>query len=224
MLLSFSGLDGAGKSTQIDLLKQFLSQNGTQVEIIWARGGYTPGFEWLKRTLRKILREKLPEPGASEYRQNKLSQPFIARIWLNIAIFDLIYIWGVYFRFQLLLHRVVICDRYLNDSRLDFLLNFPHVEFEKMFLWKLLCFVAPKPDAAFLLWIPVEESMKRSILKDEPFPNTEKTLKWRLSIYMDNHQFSERDYLKLDCQRSVDSIHSEILQYIQRKIDRGSLR
>jgi thymidylate kinase len=169
-----------------------------------------------------MLREKLPQPGASEYRQDKLSRPFIARIWLYVAIFDLIYLWGVYLRFQLLLRRVVICDRYLNDTKLDFSLNFPHVEFQKMFVWRVLCFVALKPNAAFLLWIPVEESMRRSILKDEPFPDTEKTLNWRLSAYMDKRQFSEHDYLTLDCQRSADSIRSEIAQYIQRKMDRGS--
>ena len=49
MLLTFSGLDGAGKSTQINLLVDWFEKRGNKVSCLWARGGYTPGFEILKR-------------------------------------------------------------------------------------------------------------------------------------------------------------------------------
>ena len=43
MLIVLSGTDCAGKSTQIDLLKQFFSMKGHSVKILWARG-VTPQF------------------------------------------------------------------------------------------------------------------------------------------------------------------------------------
>ena len=49
MIVAISGLDGAGKSTQIDLLSKSLSAKGVRVRFLWARGGYTPGFEFIKK-------------------------------------------------------------------------------------------------------------------------------------------------------------------------------
>ena len=52
MLIEFSGLDCAGKSTQIDLLKKDLENGGLVVKVVWSRGGYTPGIMWLKNLVR----------------------------------------------------------------------------------------------------------------------------------------------------------------------------
>ena len=40
MIVSISGLDGAGKSTQIKMLSKRLIEDGMSTKIIWARGGY----------------------------------------------------------------------------------------------------------------------------------------------------------------------------------------
>ena len=55
MLISFSGLDCAGKSTQISLLKEYLQGKGYEVSEVWSRGGYTPGIETMKKILRTLL-------------------------------------------------------------------------------------------------------------------------------------------------------------------------
>ena len=47
-MIAISGLDGAGKSTQISLLKSSFESNGRNVWIFWNRGGYTPGIELIK--------------------------------------------------------------------------------------------------------------------------------------------------------------------------------
>jgi len=58
MIIVFSGVDCAGKSTQIELLKkEFLSQ-GVTAQSLWSRGGYTPGFELFKKFLRIIFGKK----------------------------------------------------------------------------------------------------------------------------------------------------------------------
>ena len=211
MLIALSGTDGAGKSTQIEALNAWLVETGLRPKLLWARGGYTPIFQVLKRLLRGISGRRLPSAGRSGQRQQAMGRPRVARLWLRIAVIDLMLFWGAYLRLQQLLGRVVICDRYIDDTRLDFRRNFPTVAFEKMWLWRMLERVVPTPDAAFLLWVPVEVSMRRSKEKGEPFPDDEDTLTWRLEAYMDDSLFSPEQYVRLDGRRAVSEISEEII-------------
>ena len=215
MLLTFSGLDGAGKSTQICLLVDWFENNGNKVNCLWARGGYTPGFESLKRILRLVIGKNLPAPGKSVSRKKKLARPWVAKLWLTIAIVDLIFFWGGYLRFQQLRGHVVICDRYLDDTKLDFKQNFPHVKFESMFVWRLMELIAPKPDVSILLWVPVEKSIERSLSKSEPFPDDPHTLEWRLSSYLDENQFPSTKFKKIESSDDVKAVNKKITLEIQ---------
>ena len=214
MLIIFSGIDGSGKSTQIKLLKNSLLSKEKVVETLWARGGYTKGFESVKRALRRFLGNRLPEPGKTKIREQKMSNPFIVYIWLSFSIIDLIFFWGLYVRLKLILGRYVICDRYIMDTYVDFKINFPTANFEKMILWRLLSYIVPKEKNAFLLYINVEESVRRSKLKQEPFPDTKETLIIRSAYYLDKDLFSENDYLILNCNESIISIHNKIIKYL----------
>ena len=162
MLIVLSGTDCAGKSTQIDLLKQFLSMKGHSVKILWARGGYTPIFTFLKVLLRRLSFRQLPSAGHSKRRDKAFKSTWLARLWLNLAIIDLLLFWCIYLRFQLFLGRVVICDRYIEDTFLDFSFNFSEISFEKMFFWRILEFLIPTSNVSFLLWVPALESLRRS--------------------------------------------------------------
>ena len=215
MLLTFSGLDGAGKSTQINLLVGWFEERGNKVSCLWARGGYTPGFEILKRILRLILGKNLPAPGNSIYRKKKLARQWVAKLWLTIAILDLIFFWGLYLRFQRLKGYVVICDRYLDDTKLDFKQNFPHVKFENMFVWHLMQWLIPKPDMSVLLWVPVKKSVERSLLKNEPFPDSPQVLEWRLSSYLDDSQFPSSQFKKIECKENIKIVNKTIIRQVE---------
>ena len=218
MLIAFSGVDGAGKSTQIDALTAWLEETGRTPRILWARGGYTPMFKGLKRLLRRISGRRLPSAGDSGQRQKAISRARVAQLWLRIAIFDLILFWGLYLRLLQSLGPVVICDRYIDDTRLDFGRNFPTVAFEKMWLWRMLERVVPTPDAAFLLWVPVEESLRRSKEKGEPFPDDEDTLTWRLKAYLDNSLFPCDRYVRLDGRRVVSELTEAIISKVGERL------
>ena len=59
MIVVFSGTDGSGKSTQIEMLINEFRNQGFRTKYIWARGGYTPLFSVLKKILRMLTAKKI---------------------------------------------------------------------------------------------------------------------------------------------------------------------
>jgi dTMP kinase len=215
MLIVFSGTDGAGKSTQIERLIKHYELNGAKTVYLWSRGGYTPGISLLKNSVRKILGKKLPSAGQSKNRDEILEKKSVSTVWLSLAIIDLILLYGLYIRWQSLLGRVVVCDRYVQDTYLDFTNNFADSFNSKSFLWKLLNILIPKPDKSFLLFVPVNISQERSLLKNEPFPDSEETLIFRLNKYLDENIFPSPTYTKIDCQISIEDVHQQIINELK---------
>ena len=214
MLVVFCGADGAGKSAQIEAIDFALREKNITPTRVWARGGYTPLFLAVKRAARMLACGRLPKAGKHGQRTRILQDKGVSRMWLSIAILDLIAFWGVWVRIKQLYGGLVICDRYIDDTRLDFRRNFPAIEFEKMWLWSLLEHVVPIPNIAFLLWVPVDVSLRRSKQKNEPFPDDEATLSWRLEAYLDNFLFPTARYVRLDGRRSMSELSEEIIDRV----------
>ena len=184
-LITFGGLDGAGKSTQIALLTDYLVQGGREPVYIWTRGGYTSVLQGLKTLSRRFLSRRLPPSGNSPQRSYAFSQGWVRRLWLSLALLDLLWVYGVQIRWHRYRGRIVLCDRYLWDTAIDFRLNFPQEKLDHYWLWRLLRRISPQPEASFLMLLPVEESVRRSEIKGEPFPDPPEVLRRRLAYYQD---------------------------------------
>jgi len=207
-LVSFSGVDGAGKSTQIEQLEQHFRAGGQRVVRCWARGGYTPLFALAKKVMRRTARSRLPGPGHGPGRDRAMARAWVRRLWLTAAILDLILLWCFAVRWWRLTGRAVICDRYLADSKIDFRLNFPAEQVERWRLWHLLEKLAPTPEVAFIMLLPVEESLRRCRAKDEPFTDSPERFRERLAEYT---ALADRGaVVVLDAQRPVESLALEI--------------
>lgn len=184
MLIIFSGLDGAGKSTQIDLLAARLQLSGLKPQFLWSRGGYTAGIQALKTLLRSLSKGRaLPPPGQNPDREKIMGRSLVRRLWLVLAILDLIRVYGLQVRLWLAQGKTVISDRYIWDTLIDFRLNFPHEQVDSWLLWKFLVWCSPKPRHSFLFLIPVSESLRRSEIKNEPFRDSPQVLEQRLRWY-----------------------------------------
>ncbi|MBI9070771.1 MAG: hypothetical protein JEY94_04195 [Melioribacteraceae bacterium] len=210
-IIAFSGLDGSGKSTQIDLLKQYLSSKNIKTKYIWSRGGYTPLFNLAKSFARRLLGKKVAKPGRNNQREKQISKPLIAKVWLLIAMFDLFLLYGIYFRILRLFGYYIIADRYIWDTLIDFRLNFSTHNIENWFTWKMTLFLIPNPSAPIYLDIPLEISLERLSKKDEPFPDSAEVLKNRLDNY---NELITNDWFRVNANDQIEVIHNNILKAV----------
>ena len=213
-LITFSGIDGAGKSTQIDLLIQHLAALNHKPVRLWTRGGYTSFLEWIKRFLRRLLGRAVPPPGRGDRRDQALRRSWVRSMWLTASMLDLIRVYGLVIRWWQWRGRTVICDRYLLDTAIDFRLNFPEESVEKWWLWRFLVRVTPKPNVTFVLLIPVEESVLRSEAKGEPFRDSPRILAERLRMYKETA--TREDWCVLDATHSIETVFTRIKDQIER--------
>ena len=211
-MIAFSGLDGSGKSTQIYLLTKVYKENGIKSLVFWSRGGYSPGMKFLKN-LFKVSSQSSKKEGETRVnsREKSFSNPLVRKIWLSVSMLDLILFYGFYVRLKELFGTKVICDRYIYDTLLDFELNFPQENIKKWMLWRLLLLLSVKPKKHFVITIPIKESLRRSKLKNEPFPDSKEVLESRLNKYL-KYVSVNKDSIHIDGTGKIDNIHFNILK------------
>lgn len=209
-LIALSGIDGSGKSTQLEFIRNHLESRGESVVCLWTRGGYTPGINALKVLIRKITGKKLPSSGPSAKRDEIFKNRRIQRLWLVLAIFDLLRIYGFCLRWWSLAGKSVICDRYLWDTLIDFQILFPKIPVKDWWLWKFLVWCTPVPDRSVLLMIPLELSEVRCKQKYEPFPDTPERRELRYGLYKIASTAGYWDVI--DSTRPPDSVFLSIIQ------------
>ena len=207
--ISVSGIDGSGKSTQLELIKQYFEKNKKPVVYLWTRGGSTPGINSLKSFIRILAGKKLPPSGNSVKRDQMLNRSWIQRIWLILAILDLLRIYSLSIRWWLFRGKVVICDRYLWDTLIDFTIMFPKVNVKDWYIRKQIVNLSPIPDRAALLIIPLALSEKRCSEKYDPFPDTPENRKLRYEQYQSFANLSH--WSVIDATRSEDVVFRDIM-------------
>lgn len=140
MLITFSGLDGTGKSTQAQFAARCLAQYGYRTKIIhitqwtWV---YRLG-EWLAKRRSPAANQILSADGQSA--------PAAVYKWVRqfVSLLDVARFYGVVFYHRYVRRSVLICDRYFYDLGIQAVFTGVMNEHRARDYWRL----APRPQLA----------------------------------------------------------------------------
>lgn len=208
-IISFSGLDGSGKGTQIEILEEYLKLKSIKYQKIWARGSWTPGIELIKKVIRRD--QGFTEEQKNEYRIKFRSNPKKQIIIVILSLCDLIWYWGIYYRFLALCGNLIICDRYIWDTYVDFKINFSKINIDNWFLWKFLVVISPKPNPSFVFEITAEESIRRGLLKEEAHMETLEIKNRKVTEYKKLIELGKWAH-PIDANLNIELIHNIIVK------------
>jgi thymidylate kinase len=160
-LISISGTDGTGKTTQAHALSEALTTSEIYNSIVWSRIGTTPLYTRLSRAAQGATvaaRESLSAKGEPGIAKRALRYGWALANALDLA---LEYQWRV--RLPLWTGRVVIADRYTYDAAVEIADRLGSRDAMDSLPVKLLFALSPKPRIAYLLEAPAAVAAERSL-------------------------------------------------------------
>jgi thymidylate kinase len=216
MLITLSGMDGSGKSTQIQLLKQALERGGSTVRVRWLRPGYGPELDRARAAIRAIRPNAMPHREASEdqrsARKQAFAKPGVRATWRRLACADAILQWGVKVRVELAAGRVVIADRWWEDALLDLEFRFPDDRTATRRSVLAVSRLIPRPAHRILLMVPPDVSARRCAEKEEPYPDDHALRERRYAAYQ--HMAADSHHVVVDATVSVEAVHRAICEIV----------
>lgn len=159
MIVSFSGIDSAGKTTQIELLMKYFEEHNIKAQKVWSKARATPGVVALKELFRRD--KGFDEEKKAEYRQAVFQNSKKERMLYIASMLDLCWYWGIYYRILNVVNRYVVCDRYLWDTYVEINSDFAGIDIDRSILWKIVHAITPKPKVSFVFIVPAEVSLTR---------------------------------------------------------------
>ena len=221
MFIAFSGVDCAGKSTQIKLLADTFRLAGHPVKTVWHRPGYSAALDGARIWARKLLKrgrnanvgKVLPNATDTAARAAAFSRPGVTEAWISLALADTAMIYGGMIRWWRARGNVVISDRYLLDAALDLSFRFPHRARLTDKGFSMLSHGCPHPDVHLVLVLPYQDMLERMAIKKEPFPDPPSVRDARYAAYV---ELSQRPGLTcIDASGTIADVHSRIVVAIE---------
>jgi thymidylate kinase len=160
VIVAFSGVDGAGKSTLINRFATELQLAGLPHTVLWARPGHDIGWlDGVARNLKRLLGRQ-PEPGLRSISAGRETAPPSRRgiagwLWARLMLVDFI------IRVRRALARadgIVVHDRYAIDAAVTLAFGYG---LERPWVAGLLKRVLPRPDVHVYLDIDVATARLR---------------------------------------------------------------
>jgi thymidylate kinase len=222
VLITVSGIDCAGKSTQVERLRDHFRGNGRRVEVLWYRPGYSPLLDRARAAVRALRPGSLPTADRPEARARAFARRGVAEVWIVTALLDMLVTYAVKLRRLLAGGGVVICDRYLDDAVLDFELRFPEHAHLAARGVRALRLVSPIPDASLLLTLDRDEMLARAASKAEPFEDAPEIREARYRAYLE--LAASGKMINVDAGHSIEAVHAAIREALATSCLAGARR
>ena len=150
LLISFSGMDGCGKSTQIDNLQQYLTEAGLTVKVL-AFWDDVVVLSWVREAfVRRVYgsEEGIGSPDRPVQRRDKnVRKWYLGLMRHGLYLLDAVHLMTVIATARRSSADVIIMDRYIYDE----LANLPLSSRVTKFFVHLIGKLVPHPDIAYLL-------------------------------------------------------------------------
>lgn len=169
-VISVSGTDGSGKSTQAEMVAGALQQLGYDARAQWTKLGETPWIWRVARPVKRVLlwatrtgkSSTLPPPSPDRYGPDagtelRRKSPWLTQLWATtVALSNVL----THRRIASGLGSVVVCDRYVLDSVVNLRARYGA---DKRFGFQggLVRALSPRPVLAFLLRVPPHVAHER---------------------------------------------------------------
>jgi len=150
ILISFSGLDGSGKTTQITALRDTITHLGLRSTLITFWDDVVVGTRWREGFVHRVYGSErgVGAPGRPVERRDKNVRAGYLTVMRHLLyLADAIHLRMVINRARRSGVHVIIMDRYLNDE----LVNLPLENHFSSLYAKLLSKIAPRPELTLLL-------------------------------------------------------------------------
>jgi len=159
-IISFSGIDGAGKSTQIDALLRYLEGRGSRVRL-YAFWDDVVAFSKYRESLNRRVFKGEKGVGTPERpvarRDKNVTSWYVVVLRLFLYWLDALRLRAVVFHREAENAEFVIFDRYIYDE----LANLPVRSWAVRLYVRLLLLIVPKPNLAILLDADPEAAVSR---------------------------------------------------------------
>ncbi len=196
LFITFEGIDGCGKTTQINLLEKFLSCKGEKFITIREPGGTN-----LSEEIRNILLNSkefinpITELLLFESARTELTEKVIVPALNN----------GV----------IVLCDRFF-DSTTAYQGYGRQLDINKIKMLNKLATNGIEPDITFYLSLPLSVAKERTKSKkfDRIESSDENFFKRVIAGFDELCEIEKHRFIKIDATQNIENIHNLILKYL----------
>lgn len=207
-LISISGPDGTGKSTQIALLIEYFKGKGINYEYMWLRFNHFFSLPLLLIARIMGLSETITLKSGNKlgyhyfYKSKTISSLYVFLLLLDTMINTFFKVYIPVFIFK----RNIIYDRFIYDTMVDLMVS-TGTYIGESFSGKLFLSLIPRSSISILLITDVETLRQR---RDDVM--YDKALEQKIDRY---HKLSEKFNIPVvDANQPVENVHKEILKKI----------
>lgn len=202
-LISLCGIDGSGKSTHAERLRQILDECEIPNRTLWLRGGYSPVVSWLKQRLRRAS-GNLPSVDDDQGKTRVYRQTRTRILWSWLVAAEQISQSLLTVFLHRLLGRTLITERYIPDTIADLSERFDDPSFPRSWPATAMRWLSPRPDLVIFLDIPADVAFSR---KSDDF--SQEILARRREIYSNLLELIPRVEI-FDAERTLETLFEEI--------------